>query len=101
MEATMYLNSFLALLFILGLIMLLGWFVKKFNLYGMENVKGEQSRLSISSVIRVDPKRRLVLVKRDDVEHLLLVGGEADLLVESNILVKDMPEKSSDAEDKS
>jgi hypothetical protein len=33
----------------------------------------------------VDQRRRLILVARDDTEHLLLVGGGADLVIESAI----------------
>jgi hypothetical protein len=34
----------------------------------------------------VDGRRRLVLVRRDNVEHLLMIGGPADLVVEPNIV---------------
>jgi hypothetical protein len=33
----------------------------------------------------VDSHRRLVLVRRDDVEHLILIGGPTDVVVEQNI----------------
>ncbi|MFG1419109.1 flagellar biosynthetic protein FliO [Xanthobacter sp. V0B-10] len=42
-------------------------------------------RLSIVDAISLDPRRRLVLVRRDDVEHLLLTGGTNDVVVEQNI----------------
>ncbi|WP_062011388.1 flagellar biosynthetic protein FliO [Aureimonas sp. AU4] len=42
-------------------------------------------RLAILDVSPVDPKRKLVLVRRDDTEHLLLIGGQNDLVVESGI----------------
>lgn len=42
-------------------------------------------RLAIVDAIAIDPRRRLVLVRRDDVEHLLLTGGTNDVLVEQNI----------------
>nr|WP_232845673.1 hypothetical protein [Aurantimonas marina] len=37
-------------------------------------------------VARIDEKRRLILVRRDEVEHLVLVGGQNDVLLEGNIL---------------
>ena len=43
------------------------------------------SRLGISEYLEVDKHRRLVLVRRDDVEHLVLIGGGHDLVVESVI----------------
>ncbi len=33
----------------------------------------------------VDAKRRLVLIRRDDQEHLVLLGVNRDLVVESNV----------------
>jgi hypothetical protein len=38
----------------------------------------------------VDGRRRLVLVRRDNVEHLLMIGGPSDIVVEPNI-VRAMP----------
>ena len=34
----------------------------------------------------VDGRRRLVLVRRDNVEHLLMIGGPSDIVVEQNIV---------------
>lgn len=43
-------------------------------------------RLSITDSTNVDDKRFLVMVRRDNVEHLLLIGGANDLVVETNIV---------------
>ena len=42
-------------------------------------------RLAISEYYEVDKLRRLVLVKRDGVEHLILIGGPQDIVIEQNI----------------
>src|SRR5262249_58772051 len=34
----------------------------------------------------VDSRRRLVLIRRDNVEHLLIIGGPSDVVVEQNIV---------------
>jgi len=44
-------------------------------------------RLALVDAIAVDQRRRLVLVRRDSTEHLLLIGGTADVVVESQIPV--------------
>jgi hypothetical protein len=50
------------------------------------SVRGRRgSRLGISEFHEIDKTRRLVLVRRDDVEHLLLIGGAQDVVVESGI----------------
>jgi hypothetical protein len=44
-----------------------------------------KARLAVMDAAAVDSHRRLVLVRRDDVEHLLLIGGPTDVVVEQNI----------------
>lgn len=45
----------------------------------------ESSRLGVSEYLDLDKQRRLVLIRRDDVEHLVLLGGDQDVVVESAI----------------
>jgi hypothetical protein len=47
---------------------------------------GRAGRLGVVETIAVDSRRRLLLVRRDGVEHLLLIGGAADLVVENGIV---------------
>jgi flagellar protein FliO/FliZ len=47
--------------------------------------RGRQPRLAVIDAASVDGRRRLVLVRRDNVEHLLLIGGPTDIVVEPNI----------------
>lgn len=46
--------------------------------------KGHAS-LRIIDTLPLDPKRRLVLISRDDTHHLLLLGGPQDMVIESGI----------------
>jgi len=46
------------------------------------------SRLGISEYYEVDKSRFLVLVRRDNVEHLVLVGGSQDVVIEAGIPTK-------------
>ena len=43
-------------------------------------------RLAVIDAAAVDGRRRLVLVRRDNVEHLLMIGGPSDIVVEPNIV---------------
>ena len=45
----------------------------------------QQQRLAIVDAAVIDEHRRIVLVRRDDVEHLLMIGGYNDLVVERDI----------------
>ncbi|NDV85198.1 hypothetical protein GTW51_00610 [Aurantimonas aggregata] len=59
---------------------------KAFGGIGGGGFKTRAPRLAVMDVARIDEKRRLVLVRRDEVEHLVLVGGQTDILLEGNIL---------------
>jgi hypothetical protein len=47
--------------------------------------RGRPARLAVVDAAAVDTRRRLVLIKRDNVEHLLMIGGPTDIVVEPNI----------------
>jgi flagellar biogenesis protein FliO len=73
-------------------VLLLGlWVFKALN----QRVRGRKGqRLGISEYHEIDKTRRLVLVRRDEMEHLILIGGAQDIVVESRIaLASDMDEQ--------
>ena len=43
-------------------------------------------RVAVIDAAAVDRRRRVVLIRRDNVEHLLMIGGHTDVLVEPNII---------------
>jgi hypothetical protein len=43
------------------------------------------ARLGVSEYFEIDKTRRLLLVRRDDVEHLVLIGGPQDVVIEPGI----------------
>jgi flagellar protein FliO/FliZ len=48
-------------------------------------VRTRQPRLGLVDAFSLDGQRQLVLVRRDNVEHLVMIGGPNDVLVESQI----------------
>lgn len=48
--------------------------------------RGRQPRLAVLDAAAVDTKRRIVLIRRDDVEHLVMIGGPTDVVIESRIV---------------
>lgn len=82
-----YLTFILALIFTIGLIVLLGAGVRYWQeKYGAGFTKsGQTHRLQVLTSTMLDTRRRLILIRRDRQEHLLLIGGPNDLLIESNI----------------
>ncbi|WP_051541005.1 flagellar biosynthetic protein FliO [Ahrensia sp. 13_GOM-1096m] len=66
-------------------VFILRWLWKTMS--GGTFVHGAKSerRLAVVDATAVDSRRRLVLVRRDNVEHLVMIGGMSDVLIESNI----------------
>lgn len=80
-----YLRFALALVFVLALLGLLSWLLRRYGWGGGGGGGGRPRRVGIVEITPLDPRRRLVLVRRDDVEHLLLLSTQGDLVVERNI----------------
>lgn len=78
----------LALGIVLVLIVFSVW-ILKFLFRASNNLgRAANKRLSVVDTIAVDAKRQLMIVRRDNVEHLILTGGPQDLIVESDIPVE-------------
>ncbi|MGL5735197.1 MAG: hypothetical protein ACRCYS_10065, partial [Beijerinckiaceae bacterium] len=45
--------------------------------------RGRAPRLGVVEVFDLDNQRRLILLRRDNVEHLVMIGGPTDVVVES------------------
>lgn len=78
----------IALLIVLALIGVTAFILKRFGSGAMPTSGGgrnRQPRLAVLDSAVVDAKRRLVLIRRDNSEHLLLIGGPSDVVVETNI----------------
>lgn len=78
----------IAFIVVLALIAGTAWLVRRFagNRLGTTANRGRMPRLAVIDAAAVDGRRRLVLVRRDNVEHLLMIGGPSDIVVEPNIV---------------
>ena len=79
----------LTILLVLALVALVAWLLRQFGaarraLSG--SGRNRQPRLALLDHINVDGRRKLVLIRRDNVEHLVLIGGPTDVVVEMNIV---------------
>jgi hypothetical protein len=78
---------FIAFAVVLALIGLTAWLVRRFGSNRLGGgARGRQPRLAVIDAATVDGRRRLVLIRRDNVEHLLMIGGPTDVVVEPNIV---------------
>src|SRR5881394_3952132 len=88
------LTFFFAFVAVLALIGAAAWLVRRFatNRLGANTNRGRMPRLAVIDAAAVDGRRRLVLVRRDNIEHLIMIGGPADIVVETNI-VRALPQR--------
>ncbi len=86
MDFDIYLRFMLALLLVLGLIAGLTWAARRFGFGGQLTPNaGKSRRLSVVEVRTLDSRRKLVLLRRDDIDHLVLLGPNQDLHLEAAI----------------
>src|SRR5438270_13950810 len=87
-EGSLIVRFVVAFVIVLALIGLTFWLIRRFGgaRVGTAAQRGRQPRLAVIDAAPVDGRRRLVLVRRDNVEHLLVIGGPTDIVVEQNIL---------------
>ncbi|MEM8876688.1 MAG: hypothetical protein AAGD23_02335 [Pseudomonadota bacterium] len=81
----------IAFVVVMVLIALVTLIVRGLMFRGGDGFRGraqKRQRLFVGEWVRVDEKRRLLLVRRDEVEHLLLIGGNSDLVVEQDVSSK-------------
>ncbi len=90
MDLDAYLRFIFALAFVIALIGMLAFAMKRYGQGGrMMRKVGGRRRLSVVEMTPLDGKRRLVLIRRDDREHLLVVGATGETVVECGIPVPD------------
>jgi len=74
------------LLFVVALVALMVWAFKAFFSKSSSSAfRPREKRLGVVETAAVDSKRKLYLLRRDDVEHLVIIGGPVDVVVETGI----------------
>nr|WP_210340345.1 hypothetical protein [Microvirga splendida] len=74
------------LLVLLGLVLRKVWGGRLIMPGSDRSGRSRQPRLGIVDVYDLDRQRQLLLLRRDNVEHLLLIGGPNDVVIETNIV---------------
>ncbi len=79
------LNAAFALGLVLVLIVFGLWLLKMLTRAGENINRGKQKRLTVVDTAIVDGKRKVMIIRRDNVEHLVMTGGPQDLVIETGI----------------
>lgn len=90
MDFVLILRTFGALAVVLGILVGALWLVRRYDvrLPGAGGSHSRQRRVQLIERIALDQKRYLLLVRRDDREHLLLVRPNGVLVLEHGIPVR-------------
>ena len=71
---------------VFALVLAAAWLLKRLSSgFSTTEKRGRAPRLAVLEAVAVDQRRRLLLVRRDNMEHLLLIGGPSDIVVEQAI----------------
>jgi len=82
-ELSQFFRAIAALVFVLVLMGGLTIALKKLGLTGALPVKSGAKRLKIIEVLPLDGRKKLIIVQRDDVQHLILSGGNEETVIET------------------
>ncbi len=86
-----------AIVLVLALIPAVVWALRRFggSMQGAGNLRGRQPRLAVVDQAQIDTRRSLLIIRRDNVEHLVMVGGPTDVVVETNIVRTAVPTREA------
>lgn len=79
-----------ALLLVLGLVGAAGLAARRFGLSGLVKPAATR-RLAVVETLMIGPRQRLLIIRRDDKEHLVLSGPDGTTVVEAGIAAKPLP----------
>lgn len=82
MEPENLLRFVAALAFVVALIAAIAWLARRWMPGGAAVSASKRRRLQIVETLALDPKTRAMLLRRDGVEHLLVVGPHGTSVVE-------------------
>lgn len=85
MEYVNLLRFVVAFVFVIALIMVLAFIARRYGMKYLNSTGARVGRLGIEETLYLDSKHRMVLVRRDNVEHLLLLGQQGSHVIETNI----------------
>lgn len=88
MDTALFIKFASAFSFVIALMLLLSWALKRYGFMGaMVTQHVTRRRLKVVEFLPLDHRRRLVLVRRDDREHLIVLGPQGETVVETDIPV--------------
>src|SRR5262245_57036198 len=80
-------NFVIAFIVVLALIGAATWLIGRCGATRLDAAgRGRRPRLAVCATAAVDSRRKVLIIRRDNVEHLLMIGGPNDVVVEASIV---------------
>jgi flagellar protein FliO/FliZ len=93
-DGPQFLKMIVALVIVIGLMGGLAYVLKKLGLSnGITFKTDEKNRLKILESLPLDARRRLVIIKCDSAEHLVILGATGETVIASDITPVDSSQK--------
>ena len=93
MEMLDYLRFIGSLALVVGLILALTWAMRRYGPHALGGAMGGKRRLAVIESLTLDAKHRLVLLRQDDREHLIVLGGGATLVESRSVTALELGEQ--------
>ncbi len=89
-----YFRVIFGLVAVIGLIGIAALIARKAGVVSLPTSVGRKRRLAISETLPLDARRRLLIVRCDDREHLIILGAQSETIVDSGFDAKIIEEDS-------
>lgn len=86
-----YIRFVVGLLAVVAMIVAAVWVAKRLGLGTTTGFRGKGRRLSLVEVMPLDQKRKLVIVRHDETDHLILLGATHEMLLSSAAAPQTVP----------
>lgn len=97
METVEILRFITALIFVVSLMGLFWIILKKLNINGgMVLQPGKKRRLKVVEVLPIDPRHKAILLRRDDKDHLVILGPNGQTVIEQSIPAQNEVERNDE-----
>ena len=85
MDTLDYIKFVAALALVLGMMGGLALILKRLGLGNVGVLPADKRRLKIVEILSIDPRRKALILRRDDKEHLVILGVNGETVVETDI----------------
>lgn len=89
MEGFLLFKAVVAFAFVVSLMLLISWVMRKTGIGNNIPILGANSRIKLEEVLVIDSTRKLAIVTKDEKEYFIFMGTKNEMVIET----KDAPEK--------